>query len=82
MSSEIHGMFSITSEIQREVSWGAQQLRRRLRGSEIFLGMSSKFCDVLENPKMSRIFSHVLENPKSNMSSKLQIDAHIDVIFY
>ena len=42
-----------------------------LLDSEIFLGMSSKFCDVLENPKMSRIFSHVLENPKSNLSSKL-----------
>ena len=80
MSSEIHRMFSMTSEI---LFWGAQQLRRRLRGSEIFLGMSSKFCDVLENPKMSRIFSHVLENPKPNLSSKLQtFDAHLDVIFY
>ena len=85
MSSEIQGtgMSSMPSEIQREVSWGALQLRTHLLDSEIFLGMSSKFCDVLENAKMSRIFPHVLENPKSDLSSELKtFDAHLDAIFY
>ena len=65
------------------MSRGAQRLRRRLLGTEISLGTALAIFDVLNNSKMSLLFTYVLNNEKSRLSSKIQsLAAHLYAIFY